>query len=155
MRAAMKSLLAACTIGIAFAGMLAGCERRKEAPPPKPFVADTSAITFQKIDTVVGTGKLANVGDRVTVHYTGWMYDPKAPQQRGEEFDSSLKRLPFTFRIGGAAVLKGWDEGVAGMREGGKRVLVVPSSMGYGKEGTGPIPPNANLIFEIQLVEVH
>ncbi len=154
MRAVMKSLLATCVVGVALAGNLSGCERRKEVPPPKPFVADTSAIAFQKIDTVVGAGKLANVGDRVTVHYTGWMYDPKAPQQRGEEFDSSLKRLPFTFRIGGAAVLKGWDEGVAGMREGGKRVLVVPSSMGYGKEGTGPIPPDANLIFEIQLVQV-
>jgi FKBP-type peptidyl-prolyl cis-trans isomerase FkpA len=155
MRAAIPSLLAAGLLGIALAGLLAGCERRKEVPPPKPFVADTSSIQFQKIDTVVGSGKPAKVGDRVTVHYTGWMYDPKAPQQRGEEFDSSLKRLPFTFRIGGAAVLKGWDEGVAGMREGGKRVLVVPSAMGYGKEGTGPIPANANLIFEIQLVEVH
>jgi FKBP-type peptidyl-prolyl cis-trans isomerase FkpA len=153
MRSAINTL-AACVVGLALAGTLAGCERRKEAPPPKPFVADTSAIAFQKIDTVIGSGKLAHVGDRVTVHYTGWMYAPNAPQQHGEEFDSSRKRLPFTFRIGGATVIKAWDEGVGGMRVGGKRTLVVPAALGYGKDGIGPIPANANLVFEIELVDV-
>jgi len=149
----MKSLTA-CIVGLALAATLAGCERRKEVPPPAPMTADTSAIAFQKIDTVVGTGKEAKVGDRVTVHYTGWMYMPDAPQRHGAEFDSSLKRMPFTFRIGGATVIKGWDEGVAGMKVGGKRTLVVPGAMAYGKDGVGPIPANANLIFDIQLVEV-
>jgi FKBP-type peptidyl-prolyl cis-trans isomerase FkpA len=150
----MKTMLTACILGLALAATLAGCERRKEAPPPAPLAADTAPVQFRKIDTVVGTGKLASVGDRVTVHFTGWMYAPDKPQQRGEEFDSSRKRLPFTFRIGGAAVIKGWDEGVGGMRVGGKRTLIVPGALGYGKEGVGPIPPNANLIFEIELMEV-
>lgn len=151
----MKSRIAACLLGLALAATLAGCERRKEEPPPAPLVADTSAIQFQKIDTVVGTGKEAKVGDRVTVHFTGWMYDPKAPGMRGQQFDSSLKRVPYTFRIGGAAVYKAWDQGVGGMRVGGKRTLIVPAALGYGKEGAGPIPPNANLVFEIELLEVH
>lgn len=146
--------LTACIAGLMLVAALAGCERRKATPPPAPMTADTSAIQLQRIDTVIGAGKEAKVGDRVTVHYTGWMYMPDAPQRRGAEFDSSLKRLPFTFRIGGATVIKGWDEGVAGMRVGGKRTLVVPSALAYGKEGVGPIPPDANLVFDIQLVEV-
>ena len=151
----MKTTLTACLLGLALAATLSGCERRKEEAPPAPLAADTSSIQFQKIDTVVGTGKEAKLGDRVTVHFTGWMYDPKAPGQRGQEFDSSRQRAPYSFRIGGAAVYKAWDQGVAGMRVGGKRTLVVPSALGYGKEGAGPIPANANLVFEIKLVEVH
>ncbi|WP_296945039.1 FKBP-type peptidyl-prolyl cis-trans isomerase [uncultured Massilia sp.] len=150
----MKSAISACIVGVALVGALAGCERRKEAPPPPPLVADTSAIVFRKIDTVVGTGKQAGVGDRVTVHFTGWMYDPKAPGMRGQQFDSSHQRMPYPFRIGGGKVYQAWDEGVAGMRVGGKRTLVVPAAMGYGKEGAGPIPPGANLVFEIELLEV-
>ncbi len=151
----MQSAISACILGVALAGALAGCERRKEAPPPAPLVADTSTIRFQKIDTVVGTGKEARVGDRVTVHFTGWMYDAKAPGMRGQQFDSSTKRMPYPFRIGGGAVYKAWDAGVAGMRVGGKRTLVVPAAMGYGKDGAGPIPPDANLVFEIELLEIN
>ena len=92
----------------------------------------------------------------VTVHYTGWLFDEKAPKQRGEKFDSSVDRgEPFTFPLGAGKVIRGWDEGVAGMKVGGKRVLLIPSDYGYGSDGAGgAIPPNASLVFEVELLGV-
>ena len=99
-------------------------------------------------DLVVGTGEEAGPGGVAVVHYTGWLVD-------GTKFDSSLDRgQPFEFPVGGGRVIKGWDEGVAGMKVGGKRRLVIPSDLGYGPRGTGPIPPDATLIFEVELLEV-
>jgi FKBP-type peptidyl-prolyl cis-trans isomerase FkpA len=108
----------------------------------------------KKIDTVVGKGKVAAPGNTVTVHYTGWLYSPKAPKQHGKQFDSSVGGEPFSFPLGAGMVIKGWDQGVAGMKVGGKRTLVIPAELGYGASGAGPIPPNANLIFDVELLDV-
>jgi len=118
--------------------------------PPKPQVA----MGLQKIDTVVGKGTLAEAGKMVSVHYTGWLYTPTAPKQRGMQFDSSVGRGPFSFPLGGGQVIAGWDQGVAGMKVGGKRTLIIPAALGYGARGAGPIPANANLIFDVELLEV-
>jgi FKBP-type peptidyl-prolyl cis-trans isomerase FkpA len=109
---------------------------------------------LQKTDTVVGKGKTAAAGSTVTVHYTGWLYSPKAPQQHGAQFDSSTGGEPFTFTLGAGKVIPGWDQGLAGMKAGGKRTLVVPAALAYGDRGAGPIPPNANLIFDVTLLDV-
>ena len=119
--------------------------------------AMTAKITeLQKIDTQVGTGREAEPGFNVTVHYTGWLYDAAAEGHKGKKFDSSLDRTqPFVFFLGGGQVIQGWDEGFAGMKIGGKRTLVIPSEMGYGARGAGgAIPPNADLIFDVELLDV-
>jgi FKBP-type peptidyl-prolyl cis-trans isomerase len=104
---------------------------------------------LQYWDTRVGNGETAKEGSHVRVHYTGWLTN-------GKKFDSSVDGKPFDFTIGNGEVIKGWEEGVAGMRVGGKRQLRIPPALGYGAEGTpdGPIPPNATLIFDIQLLGV-
>jgi FKBP-type peptidyl-prolyl cis-trans isomerase FkpA len=100
------------------------------------------------VDQKVGDGKEAKKGDTVVVHYTGWLKD-------GKKFDSSLDRkMTFDFELGAGNVIKGWDEGVAGMKVGGKRKLIIPSELAYGKEGKGKIPPDAELTFEVELLEV-
>lgn len=111
---------------------------------------------LQKIDTQTGTGREAEPGFNVTVHYTGWLYDPAAKDGKGKKFDSSLDRgQPFNFFLGGGQVIQGWDEGFAGMKIGGKRTLIIPSEMGYGARGAGgAIPPNADLIFDVELLAV-
>jgi FKBP-type peptidyl-prolyl cis-trans isomerase FkpA len=149
----MNTLLRAGVLGLALTLSLAACKRREEAPSA-PAKADSSSISLQKIDTTVGTGAEATAGKRVTVNYTGWLYLPDAPQHHGEQFDSSVGRKPFTFQLGSGMVIPGWDQGVAGMKVGGKRTLVIPAALGYGAEGGGPIPPNANLIFDVELLDV-
>ena len=108
---------------------------------------------LQKIDTVVGDGKEATAGNHVDVHYTGWLFDDKAPDNKGQKFDSSLDRGQlFSFPLGAGHVIKGWDQGVQGMKIGGKRTLIIPSEMGYGARGAGGvIPPNATLVFDVEL----
>jgi FKBP-type peptidyl-prolyl cis-trans isomerase len=105
-------------------------------------------------DTELGTGDEAVVGKNVSVHYTGWLQQPDG--EKGKKFDSSLDRgQPFGFRLGAGMVIKGWDEGVAGMKVGGKRTLVIPSELGYGARGAGGvIPANATLIFDVELLGV-
>jgi FKBP-type peptidyl-prolyl cis-trans isomerase FkpA len=124
------------------------------AAPAAPAATKPAAPQVQKIDTVAGKGKEATAGQTVTVHYTGWLYSPKSPKGRGARFDSSVGTEPFTFPLGAGAVIPGWDQGVAGMKVGGKRTLIIPSSLGYGARGAGPIPPNANLIFDVELLDV-
>jgi FKBP-type peptidyl-prolyl cis-trans isomerase FkpA len=104
---------------------------------------------LQYADLTVGTGKEAKAGDFVIVHYTGRLAN-------GKKFDSSVDRdEPFTFQLGMGKVIKGWDQGVAGMKEGGKRKLIIPPELGYGAKGFPPdIPPNAQLIFEVELLKV-
>jgi len=142
---------------------LGGCNRNKEsteagsapaASAPAAPAADTSAQEFQKIDTVAGTGTEATAGKTVTVNYTGWLLAPNAADKHGAQFDSSIGREPFSFRLGSGGVIPGWDQGVAGMKVGGKRTLIIPASLGYGADGAGPIPPNANLIFDVELLDV-
>jgi FKBP-type peptidyl-prolyl cis-trans isomerase FkpA len=112
--------------------------------------------TLQKNDVKQGTGAEAVPGKAVVVHYTGWLYDPGKPEGKGAQFDSSLDRkVPFGFILGAGKVIRGWDEGVAGMKVGGKRTLIIPPDMGYGARGAGGvIPPNATLIFDVELLEV-
>ena len=111
---------------------------------------------LQIIDVVSGDGATAAAGQDVVVHYTGWLYDPAAPENKGSKFDSSVDRgQPFVFPLGGGRVIKGWDEGVAGMQVGGKRVLIIPPAMAYGERGAGgAIPPNATLVFEVELLGI-
>ena len=110
---------------------------------------------MQKIDVVQGSGAEAKRGP-VVVHYTGWLHDPAKADGRGRKFDSSVdRREPFDFNLGAGQVIKGWDQGVAGMKVGGKRTLVIPPEMGYGARGAGGvIPPNATLVFDVELLDV-
>ncbi len=113
------------------------------------FTTTASGLQFE--DTVVGTGAEAKPGRNVTVHYTGWLYENGEP---GAKFDSSKDRSdPFIFALGAGMVIKGWDEGVQGMKEGGQRTLIIPANLGYGARGAGGvIPPNATLKFEVELL---
>jgi FKBP-type peptidyl-prolyl cis-trans isomerase len=110
-----------------------------------------------KTDVKLGTGDLATSGRNVSVHYTGWLYDAAAPGHHGKKFDSSRDRNePFEFPLGAGRVIAGWDQGVAGMKVGGQRTLIIPASMGYGARGAGGvIPPNATLVFDVELLGVH
>lgn len=127
------------------------------AAPAKPAAAAPAVVTeLVKKDTKEGNGKLAEKGKAVSVHYTGWLYDPAAPGQKGKKFDSSHDRkIPFGFILGAGRVIKGWEEGVVGMKEGGQRTLIIPASMGYGDKGAGGvIPPGATLLFEVELLKI-
>jgi len=117
-------------------------------------VADSSELT--KIDVKTGTGKEATPGKMVRVHYTGWLFDKSATDNKGKKFDSSRDRPGnFTFPLGAGRVIKGWDQGVQGVKVGGQRTLIIPSSMGYGARGAGSIiPPNATLVFDVELMGV-
>jgi FKBP-type peptidyl-prolyl cis-trans isomerase FkpA len=107
-------------------------------------------------DATTGSGAEAAAGKQVTVHYTGWLYQESAADKKGTKFDSSRDRNePFSFRLGAGQVIRGWDEGVAGMRVGGHRTLTIPPDMGYGARGAGGvIPPNATLVFDVELLDV-
>ncbi len=123
-----------------------------EAGKPEGVIVDELQIT----DLVVGDGALAESGKNIVVHYTGWLYDTSRPDNRGEKFDSSVDRnQPFSFPLGAGRVIQGWDKGFDGMQVGGKRMLVIPSDLGYGSRGAGAaIPPNATLMFEVELLDV-
>ena len=116
-----------------------------------PAITTPSGLIIN--DTVVGTGKAAKAGEDVSVHYTGWLF---YGGERGKKFDSSKDRgQPFQFALGGGQVIKGWDEGVQGMKVGGSRTLTIPPELGYGSRGAGGvIPANATLIFEVELLGV-
>jgi FKBP-type peptidyl-prolyl cis-trans isomerase len=129
------------------AAVLTGCGK-EESVSSDTSGGETATLLIQ--DEVVGTGTEAKSGDTVTVHYTGWLTD-------GTKFDSSVDRNePFTFNLGAGEVIPGWDAGVAGMKEGGKRKLTIPPELAYGTRGAGSsIPPNATLVFEIELLQVN
>ncbi len=111
---------------------------------------------MQIIDHKAGDGAEAVPGAQVTVHYTGWLFDEGAPENKGQKFDSSRDRGdPFVFPLGAGRVIAGWDQGVAGMKVGGQRTLIIPPEMGYGARGAGGvIPPNATLVFDVELLAV-
>jgi FKBP-type peptidyl-prolyl cis-trans isomerase FkpA len=117
---------------------------------------DATRNGLQQLDVKQGTGAEAVAGKQVVVHYTGWLRDASKPDSHGSKFDSSRDRnTPFSFVLGAGRVIKGWDEGVAGMKVGGQRTLVIPPELGYGARGAGGvIPPNATLIFDVELVDV-
>ena len=118
------------------------------------MIPTASGLQFE--DTTPGSGAEASAGQRVSVHYTGWLHDDSAADGRGKKFDSSKDRGdPFRFNLGGGEVIRGWDEGVQGMKVGGTRVLLIPAALGYGARGAGGvIPPNAALVFEVDLISV-
>lgn len=122
--------------------------------PPMPT---TNITELGVTDVRVGNGEAATAGHGVKVHYTGWLYDAAAPEHKGAKFDSSRDRgAPFEFPLGAGQVIKGWDAGVAGMKVGGSRTLVIPPEMGYGARGAGGvIPPNATLLFDVELLGVN
>lgn len=131
---------------------LAGCER-----PSTPAVAPASPVTALEVtDLVVGQGAEATSGATVTVHYTGWLYDHTRAETKGTAFDSSRKGgQPFSFTLGQQQVIAGWDQGVAGMKVGGQRRLVIPAALAYGDRGAGGvIPPGATLVFDVELLGV-
>ena len=146
-------LIGACVL------VVSACKAQSSSPTTstqeKPAMA-SSITELKKIDTQVGTGREAEPGFNISVHYTGWLYDDKATDHKGKKFDSSLDRKqPFDFALGAGQVIQGWDEGFAGMKIGGKRTLIIPSEMGYGARGAGgAIPPNADLIFDVELLDV-
>jgi len=117
-------------------------------PDPKDPGIVTTNSGLKYLDLKKGDGAEAKAGDRVKVHYTGWLKD-------GKKFDSSKDRgQPYPLTLGAGEVIKGWDEGVAGMKVGGKRKLIIPSDLAYGSRGRGPIPPNAELVFDVELVGI-
>jgi len=122
-------------------------QKKDEGKKEKKVVTTKSGLKYEELKE--GTGKEAKGGDTVEVHYTGWLTD-------GKKFDSSVDRgQPFPFKLGAGKVIKGWDEGVAGIKVGGKRKLYIPPELGYGKRGyPGAIPPNAELIFEVELISI-
>jgi FKBP-type peptidyl-prolyl cis-trans isomerase FkpA len=128
-------------------------EKEKSATKSEDLPKDVKKLIVQ--DTLQGTGKVATRGKTIKVNYTGWLYDPAASMGRGKEFDTSVGKEPFSFKLGAGDVIKGWDEGFADMKVGGKRKLIVPSELGYGDRGAGNvIPPNSSLMFEVELIDV-
>ena len=166
-----KSLAFATIVALA-ALLMGACSRREKpaseaAPAPAAEVAATTApatptpsgsetMDLQKTDLAPGAGAEISSGQTALVHYTGWLYDAAAPENKGKQFDSSVGGEPFEFPLGAGRVIAGWDQGVVGMKVGGKRRLVIPPVMGYGERGAGGvIPPNATLVFDVELVEIH
>lgn len=144
---------------LGFALMFSGCggggstESNVAAPVPTPVTVGPASL--QIIDSVVGTGTTAVAGSTISVHYTGWLYSATAANFKGAPFDTSIGKAPFTFRLGVGQVIAGWDQGVVGMRVGGKRTLAIPSSQAYGAAGiSGLIPPNTALVFDVELLTV-
>ena len=138
---------------MAAAFVAAGCgggDSSPTSPTLLPFAP------FSQTDLRVGTGAEATAGRRITVNYTGWLYDPREPEQKGRQFDSSAGRQPFGFPLGAGQVIRGWDQGVVGMKVGGQRRLIIPPDLAYGPQGSpgGVIPPNATLLFDIELLDV-
>jgi len=119
-------------------------------------VAPTVNVAFSATDLIVGSGATASSGQTVTVAYTGWLYDEGAADNKGTVFDQSSAAAPFSFVLGAGQVIAGWDQGVVGMKVGGRRRLVIPPALAYGTGGAGGgrIPPNATLIFEVELLGV-
>lgn len=147
----MKHLLSLCAFSFA---TLAGYSPAHA----QNVTTEASANAEPKVnstDLKVGQGEEAWPGHTVSVNYTGWIYDPLEKEGKGKKFDSSLGRAPFNFPLGAGRVIKGWDQGVAGMKVGGLRSLIIPPELAYGQHGAGGvIPPNATLIFEVELLSV-
>jgi FKBP-type peptidyl-prolyl cis-trans isomerase len=165
-----KSLGLATTMALAALGIVA-CSRSEkpdsagasapataaEATPSATATTSTGTETMplQKTDLSPGNGAEIASGQTALVHYTGWLFDAAAPENKGKQFDSSVGGEPFEFPLGGGAVIQGWDQGVVGMKVSGKRRLVIPPEMGYGNRGAGGvIPPGATLVFDVELVEI-
>jgi FKBP-type peptidyl-prolyl cis-trans isomerase FkpA len=118
--------------------------------PSSPSSPNQPRAEFTQTDIRVGTGDTAANGRTLAVNYTGWLFDPSRPEQKGTQFESGS----YSFLLGAGRVIRGWDQGVLGMRVGGLRRLTIPPELAYGSTGSGPIPPNASLVFDVELVNV-
>jgi FKBP-type peptidyl-prolyl cis-trans isomerase len=149
----------------AFALALAGCAQTEKKPEstaaaPAPRAAPAAAANTNckpppselvVKDLEPGTGDAVRFRTAVLVGYTGWLYDGCKPDFKGEKFDSSEGRMDFSFMVGAGRVIRGWDQGLIGMKEHGKRLLIIPPDLAYGAKGGGKIPPNSTLVFEVRL----
>ncbi len=147
-----RRALAAAALALVMTGLAAACA----GGGPESGEGMSNITELIKQDAAVGSGNEAVAGRTVTVHYTGWLYDETKADKKGRKFDSSRDRNdPFAFRLGAGQVIQGWDDGVAGMKVGGQRTLTIPPAMGYGARGAGGvIPPNATLVFDVELLDV-
>jgi FKBP-type peptidyl-prolyl cis-trans isomerase FkpA len=145
-------VVAICVVSL----LLVACSGEGEAEKAASVAAVAPPTELQKIDVVKGAGEGISQGQIAVVHYTGWLYEPTAAEQKGKKFDSSRDRgQPFDFMIGAGQVIQGWDEGVQGMQPGGQRRLVIPGHLAYGEPGRGAaIPPNATLVFDVELLAI-
>jgi FKBP-type peptidyl-prolyl cis-trans isomerase FkpA len=141
----VRSSLAAASIAIA-AFTAPACTETPTSP--------SGAVRFAQSDLREGNGNAAATGNVITVHYTGWLYHPTQPDQKGGQFDSSVGLEPFSFTLGAGSVIEGWDRGLVGLKVGGLRRLVIPPSLAYGSVRSGVIPPEATLLFEVELLAV-
>ena len=142
-------------VALCAAALLMGaCDKKEASAPAAAAVAPPTEL--QRTDIVKGTGEGISLGQVAVVHYTGWLFDGTAPEQKGKKFDSSRDRgQPFPFTVGAGEVIRGWDEGVQGMQPGGQRRLVIPPDLGYGDRGAGgAIPPGATLVFDVELLAI-
>jgi len=133
---------------------MAGCSPAPTNGPTEEAPVATAQLNITELKP--GTGPAIKPGQTAVVHYTGWLYSEDAPDHKGRKFDSSLDRGdPFAFPVGGGQVIQGWDQGVAGMQVGGQRRLILPPELGYGSRGAGGvIPPNATLVFDVELLAI-
>jgi FKBP-type peptidyl-prolyl cis-trans isomerase FkpA len=131
---------------VVLSAVIAGCTESPTSP--------SNFAAFSQTDLRVGTGGDAVNGRILTVHYTGWFYNDTATDKKGPQFETSAGGTPFSFTLGAGEVIAGWDRGAAGMRVGGMRRLIIPPSLAYGAVRNGPIPPNATLVFELELLDV-
>lgn len=150
-------LILSLALAVGAGAFMTACSGKEAAAPAETkTTASTTMTGLVKNDVKVGNGTEAVTGKTVVVHYTGWLYDESKADKKGEQFDSSRDRpTPFAFPLGGGRVIKGWDEGVVGMKVGGQRTLIIAPEYGYGASGAGGvIPPNATLLFDVELLEV-
>jgi FKBP-type peptidyl-prolyl cis-trans isomerase FkpA len=139
---------------LVFIALLSACNGKSSAPPAPPASAVTS---FQSVELKPGTGATIANGQMAVMQYTGWLYEAAASDNKGKQFDSSRTagREPFKFPLGTGSVIKGWDQGIVGMKIGESRRLIIPSSLAYGDAGfSGAIPPGATLVFDVELVGI-
>jgi FKBP-type peptidyl-prolyl cis-trans isomerase FkpA len=144
--APLRKVIAGFALLVLVGSWMAACSDSPTSP--------TNNAPYSQVDLFSGTGSDARVGNVLTVHYTGWFFNESAPDDKGVQFDSSRGGEPFSFTLGTGQVIAGWDQGVVGMRVGGVRRLVIPPSLAYGTVRNGPIPPNATLLFELELLDV-
>ncbi len=138
-----------------FAGLLLGLFVSGCGSSSSPTAPTVPLVPFSQVDLRPGTGAEAIAGKRVTVNYTGWLYDAAQGDQKGRQFDTSVGKEPFMFVLGSGQVIRGWEQGLVGMRVGGLRRLVIPPSLAYGSAGAaGVIPPNATLVFDVEMLDV-
>jgi len=139
---------------LAVAALAAACGKEPVPTVQQEAPAGVTALQIEQIQA--GDGPAIQPGQQAVVHYTGWLYDPSAPENKGEKFDSSRDRgQTFSFPLGAGRVIRGWDQGVAGMQVGERRLLLIPSELAYGERGAGGvIPPGATLVFDVELIEI-